>query len=201
VFSIKDTLYRMARDSLLEYCVRAKKPRGGYIVKRYETILIVLADLPSEELQGLTDRYLELIASLHGVVVKVDNWGKRKLAYSIKKREHGHYLLIDHVADHALITEFERLLKYDESVLRYQTVKTSDKVDMEAIEQEIAAAKEKEQKAMAEVSSEEEKPQEQVSEQGEQEAAPAAEESQDEVKEEISEEKVSEDEGEKGVEE
>jgi small subunit ribosomal protein S6 len=126
---------------LPELRIRDKEPRGGTIVRRYETIFITLAELSPEELDTVIDRYKTIIASLDGVVVKVDIWGKRKLAYLIQKRHEGIYVLIDYVGDDAVRAEFERNLKYDENILRYQSVKLSDTVNMEDVEREIADAK------------------------------------------------------------
>jgi small subunit ribosomal protein S6 len=125
---------------LPELRIRDKEPRGGTIVRRYETIFITLAELSPEELDTVIDRYKTIIASLDGVVVKVDIWGKRKLAYLIQKRNEGIYVLIDFVGENAVRAEFERNLKYDENILRYQSVKLNDTVNMEDIEREIADA-------------------------------------------------------------
>lgn len=111
-------------------------------MRRYETIFIALADLSSEEIDSVIERYETIITSLEGVVVKVDKWGKRKLAYPIQKRNDGNYILIEFVGEHKVLVEFERNLKYDENILRFQSVNLSDKVDMEEIEREIADAKE-----------------------------------------------------------
>ena len=110
-------------------------------MRRYETIFITRAELSPEELDTVIDRYKTIIASFNGVVVRVDIWGKRKLAYLIQKRNEGIYVLVDYVGENAVRAEFERNLKYDENILRYQSVKLSDTVNMEDIEREIADAK------------------------------------------------------------
>jgi len=127
---------------LPEFSIRDKEPRGGNILRRYETIFITLADLSPEEMEGIIERYKTIITSQNGVVVRVDKWGKRKLAYPIQKRNDGNYILIDFVGEHEVLVEFERNLKYDENILRFQSVNLSDKVDMEEIEREIADARE-----------------------------------------------------------
>ncbi len=139
----EDRTFKIKMTPCPDFYTRDREPRGGKKLRRYETIFITLADLPSEEMDGIVERYRDLITSLGGVVVKVDNWGKRKLAYLIKKRIHGHYILINFVADDKILAEFERNLKFDENVLRAQSVKLSEKVDMKEIEQEIAEAQKK----------------------------------------------------------
>lgn len=109
-------------------------------MRRYETIFIALAELSPEELDTVIDRYKTIIESLNGIVVKINIWGKRKLAYLIEKRNEGIYVLIDFVGENAVRAELERNLKYDEKILRYQSVKLSDTVNMEDVEREKAEA-------------------------------------------------------------
>jgi len=113
-------------------------------VRRYETIFIIHADLSSDEITALVDRYAAIITTYKGTIVKIDNWGKRRLAYYIEKRREGVYYLFDYVSGSDAVAELERNFKIDEKVMRYQTVKLSDKVDMDEIEKEIAAAQKKE---------------------------------------------------------
>ena len=109
-------------------------------MRRYETIFIVPADLLEDETNALIDRYRSLFIKNKGIVVKVEKWGKRKLAYEIKKQIRGFYVLMDLVSEHAAITELERNFKIDDKILKFLTVKKADQVDLAAIEKEIAAA-------------------------------------------------------------
>ncbi len=115
------------------------------MLRRYETIFIMRSDLQSDEMNSLIDRYAEIIVSLNGKTVKVENWGKRRLAYPIEKRQDGVYVRIDFVALHKVVIEMERNFKIDDNVMRFQTVKLSDKVDLEEIEREIEDARKKEE--------------------------------------------------------
>ena len=127
-------------------------------MRRYETIFISTADLSSDERDGVIEKYKKIIDDLDGRIVKVENWGKRRLAYQIKKRREGVYILIDFGGEHAVIQELERNFKIDERILRYQSVKLSDKVDPEELEREIEEARKKE--TPAEAPPTEEKPEE-----------------------------------------
>lgn len=109
-------------------------------MRRYETIFIVPADLPEDQTNALIERYRSLVVKNKGIVVKVEKWGKRKLAYEIKKQIRGFYILMDLVSVHAAITELERNFKIDDKILKFMTVKKADQVDLAAIEKEIAAA-------------------------------------------------------------
>ncbi|MDD5712386.1 MAG: 30S ribosomal protein S6 [Smithellaceae bacterium] len=111
-------------------------------MKRYETLFIVVADLPDDEMNALLDRYRELIASQKGVVVKIELWGKRKLAYLIRKQSRGFYVLADYAGGSITVSELERNLKIDDKVLKFITVLKADSVDLAEIEKEIAAAAE-----------------------------------------------------------
>ncbi len=111
-------------------------------MNRYEVIFIALSDLPKEEIDVLVERYKQITADFKGLVVKVEKWGVRKLAYPINKQARGAYCLIDYVGTAATVNELERNLKYDDKILRYQTVKKAEKVDMAEIEKEISGVKE-----------------------------------------------------------
>ena len=108
-------------------------------MRRYETIIITPADSPDDEFQKIIDKYKGIIESRKGLVVKIDKWGKRKLAYEIKKVSRGFYILFDFVGKADAVDELERNLKIDDKILKFMTVKTNDQVDMQAIEKEMAA--------------------------------------------------------------
>jgi small subunit ribosomal protein S6 len=109
-------------------------------LRRYETIFIVPADLTEDEINALIERYHSLITKNKGMVIKVEKWGKRKLAYEIKKQIRGFYVLMDLVSLHAVITELERNFKIDDKILKFMTIKKEEAVDLKELEKEIAAA-------------------------------------------------------------
>lgn len=148
------------------------------MLRRYETIFIVRADLQSDEVGDLVDRYTGIIGGMDGTIVEVDNWGKRRLAYPIEKRREGVYVRVDFVAQYKVVTEVERNFKIDDNILRFQTVKLSDKVDMEAIEQEIADARKKKEEQQKE---EERRKEEEARKKEEQKEEEQKEEGQDEA--------------------
>ncbi|MCD6486797.1 MAG: 30S ribosomal protein S6 [Syntrophobacterales bacterium] len=140
------------------------------MLRRYETIFIVRSDLQSDEMNSLIDRYAGVIVSLDGKTIKVENWGKRRLAYPIEKMQDGVYVRIDFVAQHKVVIEIERKFKIDDNVLRFQTVKLSDKVNLEEIEREIAdTLKKEEERKKEEQRKEEQRKEEQEKEEQEKE--------------------------------
>ncbi len=111
-------------------------------MNRYEVIFIAHSDLSKDEIDGLIERYKDIVANFKGTVVKVEKWGVRKLAYRIEKQPKGFYALMDFVGGAATVSEVERNFKFDDKVLKYLTIKKSDSVDMKEIEKEISGMKE-----------------------------------------------------------
>ena len=106
-------------------------------MRRYETIFITYPDLPEEDINGLVERYSAIVKDRQGIVVKVEKWGKRKLAYEIEKQARGFYLLIDFAGTAAIVTELERNLRIGDKILKFMTVKTQEVVNLEALEREM----------------------------------------------------------------
>ena len=93
-------------------------------MRGYELILIVDPDITEDEANTVTNKVTETITQIQGRVVKVEKWGKRKLAYKIKKSPKGHYVIIYFMALPQALKELERTLRYNEKVIRYQTIQT-----------------------------------------------------------------------------
>lgn len=118
-------------------------------MRRYETIAILDPDLSEEGRVPVFDRLTQLIPAQNGFLVKLDEWGARRLAYDIKKKSRGYYICIDLCGDGAVVNEMERFFRIDDRVLKYMTVVLDKDVDLEAIKAEIEEAK-AEAKAKAE---------------------------------------------------
>lgn len=115
-------------------------------MRRYETILIAHVDLSEDELSSLIARYSAIITGQKGILVKVERWGKRRLAYAIKKQARGFYILIDYASESAAVNELERNLKINDKILKFMTVLKEEAVDPAALEKEIAEAAQKAEK-------------------------------------------------------
>lgn len=105
-------------------------------MKRYETLFIVQVDLPDDELNTLIERYGAIITAYKGTIVKIEKWGKRRLAYEIKKQSNGYYVMIDYAGKSAIIDELERNCKIDDKILKFMTIMKDDNVDLAKIEKE-----------------------------------------------------------------
>ena len=108
-------------------------------MRRYESVWVVHGDLPDEEVKSTIDKFSRIISSNGGMLVGLDDWGRRKLAYKVKGTTRGYYLLADFAGTPATVKELERTYRIDDRVIRYHTVKKSDEVNLEALEAEIAA--------------------------------------------------------------
>ena len=119
-------------------------------MQRYEVIVIVLANLNDEDITELIERSQTIITDRKGVIAKIDKWGKRHLAYEIKKQKDGYYFLIDFAGNGSIVAEIERNYKIDDRILKFITVKKEGASTREGIEQEIAAAEAKRTQARVE---------------------------------------------------
>jgi small subunit ribosomal protein S6 len=111
-------------------------------MRRYETIYIVDPTVKDEDHPEVIKKFQNLIEKEKGVFIKVDEWGKQRLAYEIKNFDKGSYILMDYCGDSGITAKLERDLKLDDRILKYQTVKLADRVDpQELIRQEQEAQK------------------------------------------------------------
>ncbi|MFN2383414.1 MAG: 30S ribosomal protein S6 [Gemmatimonadota bacterium] len=92
------------------------------MARPYETILIFDSALEEGQLEEKLDRFRNILQIDGGEPVSIVPWGKRKLAYPIGKKEQGIYAILRYNAEVPALTEFERIAKLDEQVLRQLTI-------------------------------------------------------------------------------
>jgi small subunit ribosomal protein S6 len=109
-------------------------------MRRYETIVIVDPDLGEEQREGVFDKIRELIPQKGGLLVEFDEWGGRKLAYEIKKKQRGYYVRIDYCGGGDLVSEMERQFRIDDRVMKYMTILVDTEADMERIQEAMTQA-------------------------------------------------------------
>ena len=85
----------------------------------YETLIIFDPRPTDEDIAALLVKVQETLKSLGAEVGKAESWGKRRLAYEIRKQREGTYAVLECKAEPAVIKEFERQLKLNEQVLRF----------------------------------------------------------------------------------
>jgi small subunit ribosomal protein S6 len=130
-------------------------------MRRYETIIIVDPDLSAEQRAPVLKRVSDVINQGDGYLALTDEWGARKLAYEIKKKDRGYYIRFDFCGTGAVVDEMERFFRIDDRVMKYMSVLLDKSADIEKIKEEIAevqrkAATEKEQAETAEAQPQEE---------------------------------------------
>jgi small subunit ribosomal protein S6 len=119
-------------------------------MRYYETLYIINPNLSDEENSKVIAKFNDLVEKNKGMVIRVDEWGKRTLAYEIKKFNKGCYVLLNYCGEGSIIAELERGMKLDERILQYQTVKLSDSVDPEELKAEAEKDKQVDEAEAAE---------------------------------------------------
>ena len=94
--------------------------------RHYETIWIVKTELGAPGIKEIQEKASAAIESGKGTVNKVDEWGVRRFAYPIQKKNEGYYTLMDFNALPAAVVEMEKVFKFNEDVVRYQTVRLDE---------------------------------------------------------------------------
>ena len=89
----------------------------------YETVLIMNPVLSEDQVKETVKKFVAHIKSNKGKITNEENWGLKKLKYTIQKKKTGFYYLIEFQADGQMINDFEVEFKRDERVIRWQTVK------------------------------------------------------------------------------
>jgi small subunit ribosomal protein S6 len=89
----------------------------------YESVIIGRQDLTPGQFETLLEKFIAIIQSFKGKIVKRENWGVRNLAYKINKNRKGHYMLLNIDGPPEAIQEYERLMRLDEDIIRFLTIK------------------------------------------------------------------------------
>ena len=100
-------------------------------MRHYEMIYIVNPNLDAEALSEVVSKFSDLTKRLKGYIIKVNEWGKRRLAYEVKRFDKGYYIVVDFCGLPETVKELERNLTLDDRVLKYLTVKLDEDVDPE----------------------------------------------------------------------
>lgn len=88
----------------------------------YETLFVVNGALAEDEIKAAAEKFTTLIAA-NGEIIKIDEWGKRRLAYPINKVNEGYYVLVSFTAAPEFPDELDRLFGINDAILRSMTLK------------------------------------------------------------------------------
>lgn len=92
----------------------------------YESVFIVRQDVSSTQVEALADEMAGIITSMGGTVSKKEFWGLRNLSYRMNKNRKGHYVLFNLDTPAAAVIEMERVMRFNEDVLRTMTVRVDE---------------------------------------------------------------------------
>ena len=100
-------------------------PKGGEIMNKYESIIIINPNLTEEAIKAIETRFTGLINE-KGKVESVEHMGKKKLAYEVKKNTEGYYMLFNFEAKPDSIAELERNYRITDDILKFITTRKED---------------------------------------------------------------------------
>ena len=103
--------------------------------KMYESAVLINAALEDDKIQSIISHIKELISSNDGEITDVEDWGRRRLAYMIKRSKIGYYIIFQFNAYPQIISPLEKFYKLDENILRYLNIKLT-KNALEQIEKD-----------------------------------------------------------------
>lgn len=92
-------------------------------MNKYEVLYVIVPELSDEDNASIVEKFNGIIAANGGEIEKVDEWGKRRLAYTIDYKTEGYYVLVSFSAPAEAPVELERNLKNDERIMRYKVTR------------------------------------------------------------------------------
>lgn len=96
-------------------------------MRHYEVVLIVHPD-QSDQVVGMVERYIKLVQDNNGMVHRLEDWGRRQLAYPINKIHKAHYVLFNIECNGETLAELEELFRYNDAIIRSLVVRRDDAI-------------------------------------------------------------------------
>jgi small subunit ribosomal protein S6 len=97
------------------------------ILRSYQSVLILKPDLDDTQADQVLEKITEFLSKYNGSVLKVDKWGKKRLAYRVKKSRFGYYLNVYHTCESLKVSALEADFKLYDLILKFLVIKLSDK--------------------------------------------------------------------------
>ena len=88
-------------------------------MNKYECLYVIDAELSDEEIRSCVEKFSGIVADNAGEIEKIDEWGKRRLAYPINYKTEGYYVLMLFAANGDVPAELQRNMRNDEHIMRY----------------------------------------------------------------------------------
>ncbi|WP_420176547.1 30S ribosomal protein S6 [Luteococcus sp. OSA5] len=92
-------------------------------MRKYEIVVIIDPDVDERQVSPLIEKHTKTITEAGGTVDNTDVWGKRRLAYEIRKKPEGIYVVLNVTADPAAVKEMDRLMTIDEQIMRTKVMR------------------------------------------------------------------------------
>lgn len=113
-------------------------------MRHYETVFIADPDIPSDVQQNLFEKARTLISDNAGELINFDEWGNKRLAYEIRKKQRGHYVRLDYCGGGDTVSSLENAFRIDERILKFMTVLLDQEADPVQLKAAVEAARQPE---------------------------------------------------------
>ena len=100
-------------------------------MRHYELVLLVHPD-QSDQVVGMVERYIKLVQDNNGIIHRLEDWGRRQLAYPINKIHKAHYVLFNIETDGETLAELEELFRYNDAIIRSLVMRRDEAVTEES---------------------------------------------------------------------
>jgi small subunit ribosomal protein S6 len=104
----------------------------SHLRREYEIVYLIDQECEEPKVDKIAHHYREMVGTHGGKVVRLDNWGLRRLAYPIQKKGKATYIYMLFLGNHEVVSELERNMRISEDIVRWQTVLVDDQVDPNA---------------------------------------------------------------------
>ena len=105
-------------------------------MRKMETLVLISPELTAEQREQLLTTLTSVVDRENGKMLEVDQWGMRDLAYPVRKQMRGYYVRLEYMAPATLVAELERIIRIQEDVFKFLTIRLDDVVEEKA--QEVA---------------------------------------------------------------
>ena len=107
----------------------------------YEILIVHHPETPDDEIENQINKIKDVISESNGEFLKANKWGHRKLVYRIKGFLKGYFLIVYFLGNSNTLKALDGLLRYNERILRYQTIKLDKKFDYQSLQEETPQEK------------------------------------------------------------
>jgi small subunit ribosomal protein S6 len=118
-------------------------------LRNYQSVLILKPDLDESQVEQSIEKITSIISKFGGAILKLDNWGKKRLAYRVKKNKFGYYLNIYHTCEQGNVPALEKEYQLYDLIIKYLVIRLEER-DIERVMTKAAEAAEAAEASTAE---------------------------------------------------